>query len=220
VTASLVFTDEIYPGDYHVELPVTSAVRTNGNRAHAHVEAHVAALLSELDPTGPRQGTEETPQRVARMYLDELCSGYAVDIAELFHTFGNDGYDGMVVVKDIPFTSLCEHHLVPFMGYAHVGYYPDGRVVGLSKIARLVDAYARRLQIQERLTKQVADAIEDNLGARGVMVVIEAEHLCMMIRGVQKPGTRTVTSAANGLFAADESGERAEFHRLTGGQPR
>jgi GTP cyclohydrolase IA len=218
VTADLVVPDWRHPGHYQEELPTAGAVRANGNRPYAHVEAHVAALLRELDPTGPRQGTERTPQRVARMYLDELCNGYAVDIAGLFRAFDNDGYDGMVVVKDIPFTSLCEHHLVPFIGYAHVGYYPDGRVVGLSKIARVVEAYARRLQIQERLTKQVAEAVEVNLGVLGVMVMIEAEHMCMMIRGVQKPGTRTVTTAANGLFAANESGERAEFHRLIGRQ--
>jgi GTP cyclohydrolase IA len=115
-------------------------------------------------------------------------------------------------------SSLCEHHLVPFIGSAHVGYFPNGKVLGLSKIARVIDAYARRLQLQERLTNQVADALADNLQARGVMVVIEAEHLCMTIRGVQKPGTRTVTTAVRGLFAAQDGGERREFHRLRGGR--
>jgi GTP cyclohydrolase IA len=181
---------------------------------HQRVEGHVAAMLTQLDPTGPRPDTEATPGRVARMYLDELCSGYAVDVASLFQLFDNDGYDGMIVVKDIALTSLCEHHLVPFVGYAHVGYFPAGKVVGLSKIARVVDAYARRLQIQERLTLNVADAMEHHLATRGVIVMIEAEHMCMTIRGVQKPGTRTVTVAARGLFNNEAAEERREFLRL------
>jgi GTP cyclohydrolase I len=148
------------------------------------------------------------------MYVDELCSGYDVDVAGLFRTFDHEGYDGMVMVRDIPVTSLCEHHLVPFVGYAHVAYLPNGRVIGISKIARVVEAFARRLQLQERLTKQIADALEEHLHASGVIVIVEAEHLCMTIRGVQKPGTRTVTSVVRGDFTDGAEGTKEEFLRL------
>jgi GTP cyclohydrolase I len=121
-----------------------------------------------------------------------------------------------VVVKDIPLVSLCEHHLVPFVGWAHVGYFPNGKVLGLSKVARVVNAYARRLQIQERLTKQVADTMEEWLHPRGVIVVVEAEHMCITIRGAQAPGTRAITSAVRGLFNSNEEGEKEEFLRLIG----
>jgi GTP cyclohydrolase I len=178
------------------------------------VEEQVANILTQLDPLAPREGLVETPRRVARMYVDELCSGYDVDVAALFRTFDREGYDGMVIVRDIPVTSLCEHHLVPFVGYAHVGYIPNGRVIGLSKIARVVEAFARRLQLQERLTTQVADALEHYLHASGVIVLIEAEHLCMTIRGVQKPGTKTVTSVVRGGFATEGQGPKEEFLRL------
>ena len=175
--------------------------RLDGDPRRALVREQIASMLVTLDPTSPRTGTAETPDRVARMYLDELCSGYDVDVPGLFRTFDHEGFDGTVIVRDIPVTSLCEHHLVPFVGYAHVAYLPNGRIIGLSKVARLVDAFARRLQVQERLTKQVADAIEKHLHPRGVIVVVEAEHLCMTIRGVQKPGTRTVTPVMRGEFA-------------------
>jgi GTP cyclohydrolase IA len=199
-----------------VELP-REAEPVAGRRAR--VQAHVAALLEQLDPTGPRAGTDATPERVTRMYLDELCSGYEVDVAGLFRLFDNDGYDGMVIVKDIPLTSLCEHHMVPFVGYAHVGYLTGGKVVGLSKIARVVDAYARRLQIQERLTMQIADAIDHHLETEGVIVMVEAEHLCMTIRGVQKPGTRTITTATRGVFRGNAAGARQEFLGAIGQRP-
>jgi GTP cyclohydrolase I len=198
-------------------LATEDGVVTERHRTRSNLEAHVDGMLQHLDPTGPRSGTLDTPGRVARMYLDELCSGYRVDVAGLFRVFDDHGYGGMIVVKDIPLTSLCEHHLVPFVGYAHVGYFPNGKVVGLSKIARVVDAFARRLQIQERLTLQVADAIESHLQPRGVMVVIEAEHMCMTIRGVQKPGTRTVTAEARGLFSENQDSERQELLRLVRG---
>lgn len=174
----------------------------------------VEDLLLQIDPTGPREGTDDTPGRVARMWIDELCSGYSADVTALLKTFDSQGYDGMVLVKDVPLVSTCEHHLVPFTGVAHVAYFPDGKVVGLSKIKRLVDAYARRLQIQERLTTEVADALVKHLEPRGVMVVVEAEHLCMTIRGVQAPGTRTITSAVRGLFNTNAEGEKEEFLRL------
>lgn len=179
------------------------------------IAGNVREILNVI-PGGTSEGTNDTPIRVARMYLEELCSGYSVNIPSLFRTFENEGYDGMVVVRSIPVVSLCEHHLVPFIGHAYVGYFPNGKIVGLSKVARVVQAYSRRLQTQERLTKEICDAIEENLGPRGVMVVVEAEHHCMTIRGAQAPGTTTVTSAVTGLFNENAEGEKEEFLRLTG----
>jgi GTP cyclohydrolase IA len=192
--------------------------RTNPSERIARVSQEFARILVHLDPTSPRSGTDDTPQRVARMYINELCSGYDVDIEHLFRTFDNEGYQGMVIVKDIPFVSLCEHHCVPFSGHVHIGYFPNGKVVGLSKLARLVDAYARRLQIQERLTDQVSRAIEKHLNPRGCIVVIAAEHMCMTIRGVQAPGTKTITSTVSGLFNENAESEKEEFLRLVNGQ--
>ena len=187
----------------------------SGIYPQAEVHQNVSRMLRHLDPTGPRSGTDDTPTRVAKMWLEELCSGYGMDIGALLKTFENDGaYDGMVIVKDVPLVSTCEHHLVPFTGVAHVGYFPGDKVVGLSKIKRLVDAFGRRLQIQERLTTQIADALEEHLDPRGVMVVLEAEHLCMTIRGVQAPGTKTITSAVRGLYNTNAEGEKEEFLRL------
>lgn len=166
--------------------------------AHLNVELH-----EEL---------EETPRRAARGFL-ELTSGYDVDVPALFKTFDANGYDEMVVVRDIPFSSLCEHHLLPFYGKAAVAYIPNGRIVGLSKLARLVDAFARRLQVQERLTEQVADAMVEHLNPAGVAVVMSAEHLCMSIRGARTPGAMTVTSSLRGaMFEKPEA--RAEVMAL------
>ncbi|MGH9306580.1 MAG: GTP cyclohydrolase I FolE, partial [Acidimicrobiales bacterium] len=153
-----------------------------------------------------RDGLSDTPQRVAAMYL-ELSEGMRQDPRHHLVVTFDAGHDEMVMVKDIAFASLCEHHLMPFIGKAHVAYIPngDGRITGLSKLARLVDGFARRLQVQERLTTQVADAIEEALVPRGVLVVIEAEHLCMSMRGVKKTGALTVTSAVRGLFRTDAS---------------
>jgi GTP cyclohydrolase I len=151
------------------------------------------------------------------MFLDELCSGYEIDVEELFKaTFDNEGYDGMVAVHNIPLYSLCEHHLLLIAGKVHVGYIPNGCVLGLSKLPRVVDAFAKRLQLQERLTMEIANAIEDHLDPKGVIVVIEAEHMCLSIRGTQKPGTLTTTSAIRGAFAKPETGAREEFFRLIG----
>lgn len=160
-----------------------------------------------------REGLIDTPDRVARMY-NEIFAGYEIDPYSLFTTFEDENHEEMVIVKDIPFYSHCEHHMVPFFGKAHVAYIPNGTVVGISKIARVVECFARRLQIQERLTKQVADIIEEVLKPLGVMVVIEAEHMCMTMRGVQKPGTKTVTSAIRGVFKDNENNARAEFLQL------
>lgn len=188
------------------------------NRKEITTEVGKILRVLESYPKGVelREGIRDTPERVSRMYVEELCSGYEVDVASLLRTFPSEDYNGIVAQTKIPVTSLCEHHLVPFVGYAHIGYFPNGRVVGLSKVARLVNAYARRLQIQERLTDQICHSLEEHLHARGVMVVVEAEHMCMTIRGVQAPGTKTITSAVTGLFNENQEGEKEEFLRLIG----
>lgn len=161
-------------------------------------------------------GTEETPDRVARMWEDELLSGYREDHKDLFKVFDSDGNDQLVLVKDIPFFSLCEHHMIPFYGVAHLGYIPKEKVLGLSKMARLVEVFARRLQIQERMTVEIADALEKGLEpTRGVMVVLEARHLCLEMRGVSKTGATTITSAVRGDFLTDPAA-RQEFLALLG----
>ena len=172
----------------------------------ARIERAILELLSALGEDPSRDGLVKTPQRVAHMY-EELFAGFGENPADhLEVTFAAD-HDEMVMVRDIPFASLCEHHLVPFIGRAHVAYIPgnDGRITGLSKLARLVDGYARRLQVQERMTTEIADAIEQALAPKGVLVVVDAEHLCMSMRGVKKSGTSTVTSAVRGLFRTDTS---------------
>lgn len=166
-------------------------------------------IVNLVDGTdAPRDGLRDTPKRMAAA-LREMTSGYAVDVEALFTTFERDGYDSLVVERGIPFTSLCEHHVLPFNGVAHIGYLPVERVVGLSKLARVVDAFARRLQIQERMTVQIADAIEKHLTPLGVIVVVEAEHSCMACRGVRKPGVVAVTSVTRGALR-DNPESRAE----------
>lgn len=161
-----------------------------------------------------RDGTRDTPARCARA-LDELTAGYHVDIPGLFTVFDAEGYDEMVVERGIPFASLCEHHLLPFTGVAHVAYIPAGKIVGLSKLARLVDAYARRFQVQERLTGQVADAIVEHLDASGVMVITDARHSCMELRGCKVHGAAARMSAVRGTIKADAAA-RAEALALIG----
>jgi GTP cyclohydrolase I len=168
------------------------------------VERAVKELLLAIGEDPERDGLLATPKRVAAMY-EELFAGLDEDPSQyLTVTFAAD-HDEMVMVRDIPFASLCEHHMIPFMGKAHVAYIPgeDGRITGLSKLARLVDAFARRLQVQERMTSQIADTLMETLKPRGVLVVVEAEHLCMSMRGIRKPGTLTVTSALRGIFKDD-----------------
>lgn len=174
------------------------------------VRAAVRELLEAIGEDPDRDGLQATPDRVARLYA-ELFSGLDEDPADHLVATFEAGHDEMVLVRDIPFHSLCEHHLVPFVGQAHVAYIPnaDGRITGLSKLARVIDGFAKRPQVQERLTSQVADAIESALSPRGVLVVIEAEHLCMSMRGVKKPGAITVTSAVRGQFRTGAS-TRAE----------
>jgi GTP cyclohydrolase I len=161
----------------------------------------VREILEAIGEDPDRDGLRDTPERVARMYA-EICSGIHDDPGEHLTVTFEAAHDEMVLVRDIPIYSLCEHHLVPFIGRAHVAYIPgsDGRITGLSKVARLVEGFSRRLQVQEKLTVQIADAMEATLEPRGVMVVVEAEHLCMSMRGVQKSGSTTVTSAVRGLF--------------------
>jgi GTP cyclohydrolase I len=182
------------------------------------IESLVTELLTAIGENPDRDGLTETPRRVASMY-EELFAGLADDpMRHLTVTFAAE-HDEMVMVRDIPFASLCEHHLVPFIGRAHVAYIPneDGRITGLSKLARLVDGYARQLQVQERMTTQIADAIEAVLKPRGVLVVVEAEHLCMSMRGVKKSGTLTVTSSVHGLFRTDVA-TRAEAMQFIHGR--
>ena len=169
---------------------------------HEKIKEGVRLILEGVGEDVEREGLLETPDRVARMY-EEIFAGMYQDAAEplskRFHVAGNE----MVLEKDIVFYSTCEHHLMPFFGKAHVAYIPKGEVVGLSKIARTVDVYARRPQIQERLTVQIADALERTLNPRGVMVMLEAEHTCMTMRGVKKPGSKTVSYVTRGIFAED-----------------
>ena len=165
------------------------------------IEAAVLEILAAIGEDPERDGLLATPSRVARMYA-EICGGLASNPDEHLATTFEAEHDEMVLVRDIPMYSLCEHHMAPFLGKAHVAYIPnaDGRVIGLSKFSRLVDGYARRLQVQERLTSQIADAMQNSLEPKGVMVVVEAEHLCMSMRGVKQAGSTTVTSAVRGLF--------------------
>ncbi len=183
--------------------------------ADVDTERAVRAVDDLLDALGvdlTTESLEHTPARVAKMYAEFLTpADFQVT------TFPNDGaYDELVIVRDISFSSLCEHHLMPFTGVAHVAYLPGNRIVGLSKLARVVELYARRLQVQERMTTQIADWLESELEPQGVGVVIEAEHLCMTVRGVRKPGARTITSSVRGMLRRDPR-TRAEFLTLVRG---
>ena len=184
---------------------------------HPRAEAAVRELLAAMGEDPEREGLRETPARVARAYA-ELTQGLRQTAQDVLTTTFDLGHDEMVLVRDIELWSMCEHHLVPFTGVAHVGYIPaaNGKITGLSKLARLVDVYAKRPQVQERLTTQVSDALMDLLDARGVIVVIEAEHLCMTMRGVKKAGARTITSAVRGTMrsnAATRAEAMALIHR-------
>ena len=182
------------------------------------IEAAVAEILAAIGEDPSRDGLANTPSRVARMYA-EVMAGLHEDPARHLDTTFEADHDEMVMVRDIPFASMCEHHLVPFLGKAHVAYIPGrtGQITGLSKVARLVDGYARRPQVQERLTTQIAEALVAALDPNGVLVVIEAEHLCMSMRGVRKPGAVTVTSAVRGRFR-DDARSRAEAMSFITGQ--
>jgi GTP cyclohydrolase I len=182
-------------------------------------EKAVRELLYAIGENPDRDGLQDTPKRVAAM-CEEIFVGIDQDPAQHLEVTFDTGHEEMVMVKDIPFTSMCEHHLAPFLGKAHVAYIPskEGKITGLSKLARLVEGYSRRLQVQERMTTQIADAIESILSPRGVLVVVEAEHLCMAMRGVKKSGTLTVTSAVRGVFR-DDPRTRAEAMSFVHGTP-
>ena len=176
------------------------------------IEAAVKEILAAVGEDPEREGLIETPGRVARMYA-EMFGGLHTDPAEHTKKFFPEEYDEVVLVRDISFCSMCEHHLLPFIGKAHIGYMPDGKVIGLSKLARVVEGFARRPQVQERMTQQVANLLLEELGAKGVAGVLEASHSCMSIRGVRKPGSITVTSAMKGIFRSNLS-SRSEMMQL------
>jgi GTP cyclohydrolase I len=176
------------------------------------IEKAVLEILNAIGEDPNREGLKSTPQRVARMYA-ELLEGMRAEPTEHIKSIFHEKYDEIVLLRDIPFKSICEHHLMPFMGRAHVAYLPDGRVLGVSKLARIVDSFSHRLQLQERLTAQIADFLMENLKPQGVAVVLEASHSCMTLRGIQKPGAEMVTSALRGIFKRDPR-SRAEVLTL------
>lgn len=176
---------------------------------HAKIEQAVTMILEAIGEDPTREGLMDTPKRVAKMY-QEVFQGLNQDPKEHFATIFGEDHEELVLVKDIPFYSMCEHHLVPFFGKAHIGYIPrGGKVTGLSKLARAVEAVTRRPQLQERITSDVADSLVETLDPHGVIVVVEAEHMCMTMRGVKKPGSKTITSAVRGIFV-DDAAARAE----------
>lgn len=167
-------------------------------------ENAIYQLLEAIGENPEREGLKDTPKRIAKMY-EEMFSGLKKDAKEAFTAVFTEAYDDLVLVKDIPFFSMCEHHLVPFYGLAHIAYYPqDGQVTGLSKLARAVEIASKKPQLQERLTSQIADALDQALQPKGVFVLVEAEHMCMSMRGIKKAGSKTVTSTARGLFKVDK----------------
>lgn len=176
------------------------------------IEYHISEILKLIGEDPDREGLLETPARVTRMY-EEIFAGYEVDPREVLGVTFDENHEELVIVKDIVYYSQCEHHMAPFFGKVHVGYVPSGTIVGLSKLARLVEAVSRRLQVQERITSQIADTLMEAVGPHGVMVVVEGEHLCMCARGVKKPGSKTVTSAVRGSFR-ENAAQRAEFLSL------
>ncbi|RYG71204.1 GTP cyclohydrolase I FolE [Lentibacillus lipolyticus] len=183
---------------------------------HAKIEQAARMILEAIGEDPDREGLVETPSRIARMY-DEVFQGMNQDPKEYFATIFGEDHEELVLVKDIPFYSMCEHHLVPFYGVAHVGYIPKGgKVTGISKLARAVEAVTRRPQLQERVTATIADSLKETLDPHGVIVVVEAEHMCMTMRGIKKPGSKTVTSAVRGTFQTDAA-SRAEVFSLIKG---
>ena len=193
------------PSDF---MPIAEPVDTD------RIRAAVREIIIGVGEDPDREGLRDTPRRVADMYA-EVFAGLREDPADVLQVGFEEGHQEMVIVKDIPFYSMCEHHFLPFHGVAHVGYIPNGRVVGLSKLARAVEILARRPQLQERLSSQLADVIMETMAPQGVAVVISANHLCMTMRGIRKPGSLTVTSAMRGVFQRG-SATRAEFMSLIG----
>ena len=177
-----------------------------------NVAGKVKVILDEIGENSEREGLLDTPTRVAKAY-EFLTNGYHQDVDTVINgAIFEEKYDEMVIVKDIEFYSMCEHHMLPFFGKAHIAYIPDGKIVGISKIPRIVDMFARRLQVQERMTQEIADVLEEKLQPRGVAVVVEGYHMCMMMRGIQKQSSITTTSAVHGAFRAEKT--RLEFLNL------
>lgn len=191
---------------------VKDYVNTQVGANREKIEHHVREILKLIGEDVEREGLIDTPARVARMY-EEIYGGYEVDPRDVLGVTFEENHEELVIVKDIVYYSQCEHHTAPFFGKVHIGYIPSGRIAGLSKLARLVEAITRRLQVQERITSQIADIMDEVLKPQGVMVVVEGEHLCMCARGIKKPGSKTVTSAVRGTFRTD-SASRAEFLSL------
>jgi len=183
---------------------------------HERIEAAVREILLAVGEDPDREGLRETPERIARMY-EEMFAGLHKDPASVLKRTFVERYDEMVLVKDIAFDSMCEHHLLPFFGKAHIAYIPNGKIVGLSKIARAVEIVARRPQVQERMTEELADLVMNELDAQGAGIVLEASHTCMSIRGIRKPGSICTTSAMRGVFRANIT-TRSEFLSLIGGK--
>lgn len=177
-----------------------------------NIEKQIAEILEAIGDNPKREGLRNTPERVAKAF-DKLFGGYQLDPKKFLTVFDSEGYDEMITVKDIQFYSTCEHHMLPFFGVAHIGYIPNNKIIGLSKIPRMVEVFARRLQNQERLTQEIANTINTVLKPKGVGVVLEAKHLCMMARGVEKSGVNVTTSAFTGLFRKDQR-TRNEFLQL------
>lgn len=183
----------------------------------ARIERAVREILSAVGENPDREGLKETPARVARMYA-EMFSGLHEDPRIHLQKFFTEQYDEVVLVRDISFNSMCEHHMLPFMGLAHIGYMPNGRVIGLSKLARVVEVVARRPQVQERMTETIANLLLEELEAKGVAVIIEATHTCMTIRGIRKPGSLCVTSAMKGIFRSNLSSRSEMMNLIYGGR--
>jgi GTP cyclohydrolase IA len=197
------------------EAPLTPEIEPGEESYDAHFEELISQIITRLGEDPARDGLQRTPLRVAKA-LDFLTSGYTIDLSEVVNEaiFEDDGQE-MVLVRDIEFYSLCEHHMLPFFGRFHIAYIPHGKIIGLSKLARVADVFARRLQVQERLTNQIADALEEILQPQGVAVVAEAAHFCMMMRGVQKQNSTTLTSAMRGVFRHDPQ-QRDYLMRMLG----
>jgi len=208
---------QVIPGSMAGELDRSEHGQT-GEVDYGRIERAVREILLAVGEDPDREGLRETPRRVARMYA-ELFSGLRDDPRVHLRKFFTEKYDEVVLVKDISFNSMCEHHMLPFMGKAHIGYLPNGRVIGLSKLARVVEGIARKPQVQERMTETIADLLLEELQAKGVAVVVEAVHTCMTVRGVRKPGSICVTSAMKGVFRS-RSSSRAEIMTLIYGDRR
>ncbi|MBE1443948.1 GTP cyclohydrolase I FolE [Paenibacillus sp. OAS669] len=193
-------------------MPAKDYKNTRVSENRELIEGHIREILRLIGEDVDREGLLDTPARVTRMY-EEIFAGYEADYKDILGVAFDEKHEELVIVKDIVYYSQCEHHMAPFFGKIHIGYVPSGRIAGLSKFARLVEAITRRLQVQERITSEIADIIEKELAPHGCMVVVEGEHLCMCARGVKKPGSKTVTSAVRGLFRKDPAA-RAEFLSL------